>query len=546
MADRTELDALRLLAWSIAGDPLDVVLAAPGARSGTDGRTVWVAPGDDPHDVVVVQAALARAGSLDHGLLRNLVGRPKVAQRYLALEAPRALGDVKASLPGAAVMRFASERTADPGGSLEEAKRNRGIGEAPAAFGALRPTWRRPARRETDRADHEQSPQEEHDDDALADDEDTSEERTSDAPTAAEPIPLPESLRRLFRRARRVRSEGGDGGVEVASIGATGTRGQLLIGGEVKGPALPPVVDQKGGWLHPEWNHRTGQLRPAWCRVHVFESSDEAPPRQLHVDLRARRALARAGLLREPKHRQPTGNDIDVDAVVTSVVERRLGVRVTDDLYVGDALRRRGLATLVLLDLSGSSSEQDEDLRVHERQVDAAASILSALHRHGARYAAYGFRSYGRGSVQMTELASFAERSEVPMAERLRRLQPAGFTRTGAAVRHATHILATMGLEHHRLLIVISDGHAYDDGYEGDYADADTSEALAEARRSGVATLCLSTAVRSGALVPEAFATSTSAAGPIEHLVPALGRLVARALGDVDRRRRLSANPTKE
>ena len=43
-----------------------------------------------------------------------------------------------------------------------------------------------------------------------------------------------------------------------------------------------------------------------------------------------------------------------------------------------------------------------------------------------------------------------------------------------------------------RLLVVLSDGLPYDDGYEGRYAEADAHKALEELRMDGVACLCLS------------------------------------------------------
>ena len=43
-----------------------------------------------------------------------------------------------------------------------------------------------------------------------------------------------------------------------------------------------------------------------------------------------------------------------------------------------------------------------------------------------------------------------------------------------------------------RLLVVLSDGFPYDDGYEGRYAEADARKALEELRTDGVACLCLS------------------------------------------------------
>ena len=68
----------------------------------------------------------------------------------------------------------------------------------------------------------------------------------------------------------------------------------------------------------------------------------------------------------------------------------------------------------------------------------------------------------------------------------------AAYTRMGAAIRHGSSVLEEQGGTVRRLLVVLSDGFAYDHSYEGDYAEADARRALAEARRRGTACLCLS------------------------------------------------------
>ena len=74
---------------------------------------------------------------------------------------------------------------------------------------------------------------------------------------------------------------------------------------------------------------------------------------------------------------------------------------------------------------------------------------------------------------------------------RLNQIQPAGYTRLGAAIRGAAAILKTQAGTPHRLLLVLSDGAPYDHGYEGHYAEADTRKALEEVRCDGIAVLCL-------------------------------------------------------
>jgi nitric oxide reductase activation protein len=70
-------------------------------------------------------------------------------------------------------------------------------------------------------------------------------------------------------------------------------------------------------------------------------------------------------------------------------------------------------------------------------------------------------------------------------------LEPAGMTRMGAAIRHATKLMAHEKNHSHRVIVLLSDGFAYDDEYEGQHAQADTARALAESQAKGIGCVCL-------------------------------------------------------
>jgi nitric oxide reductase activation protein len=125
---------------------------------------------------------------------------------------------------------------------------------------------------------------------------------------------------------------------------------------------------------------------------------------------------------------------------------------------------------------------------------------------------------------------------------RLAGLAPAGYTRLGAAIRHGAHILDRRGGTDRRLLVVLSDGFPYDDGYEGRYAEADARRSLAEARRNGIGCLCLSLGATNDAeTLSRVFGTAAHAAAPqFDDLIPDIGRLFRRALASADLQRRLA------
>jgi nitric oxide reductase activation protein len=191
--------------------------------------------------------------------------------------------------------------------------------------------------------------------------------------------------------------------------------------------------------------------------------------------------------------RQPQGDDLDLDAAVEAYIDTAVGAVHGDDVYLDSRRRRRDLGVLVLLDVSGSAGEPGTAGRsVHEHQRTAAFALTTALHDLGDRVALYAFNSRGRQAVQVVRVKGFDDGVDVQMARRLTGLEPAAYTRLGAAVRHGAAILEGRSGTPRHLLVVLSDGLAYDHGYGDRYGEADARRSLTEARRRGIGCLCLS------------------------------------------------------
>jgi nitric oxide reductase activation protein len=256
-----------------------------------------------------------------------------------------------------------------------------------------------------------------------------------------------------------------------------------------------------------------------------------------------RRPLARLGTGLDRCRRQDAGDDIDVDAVVEARVDALAGAPRDQGLYVDTLRRRRDLAVLVLLDVSGSAAEPGAGGKtVHELQRAAAAMLTSALDGLGDRVALYAFYSHGRSAVHLTRVKGFEDRLDALAMRRLGGLVPGAYTRLGAAIRHGAAMLEGRGGASRRLLVVLSDGLAYDLGYERPYGEADSRRALAETRRRGMGCLCLSVGAGADlASLRRVFGTAAHASitGP-EQLAGVIGPLFRAALGSAELRRRRS------
>ena len=161
-------------------------------------------------------------------------------------------------------------------------------------------------------------------------------------------------------------------------------------------------------------------------------------------------------------------------------------------VYLDSLRRRRDLAVLVLLDVSGSSAETGTfGQTVHEQQRAVATALTVALHELGDRVALYAYQSQGRSAVHMMPVKRFDDTLNALVMRRLGSLAPGAYSRLGAAIRHGASVISEKAGTSRRLLVVLSDGLAYDHGYERVYGAADARRALSEARRRGIGCLCL-------------------------------------------------------
>jgi nitric oxide reductase NorD protein len=543
-----------LLASAIAGRTVAVVLTERRA-CWTDGVTIHLDAtlgADDQLVAVSVQASLIAAGSVDPALMRSL-RRSTHARRYLLLEGHRALAASYDLLPRRAARVLDADiatQTVSAEDSLQVATSRRPLPAPPAVFGVLdaraaeRAAARGPAAPEHQPRHGERTP--------LADvDEDGDQELGPDG--GADPFSSPVGgggflgkwLQRLLKQGR-----GSDGGgppgadtpTHRSRRGAAGRDG-VRSRGAVSDDDVGDDAGADDRWVYPEWDRTRRRYRAGWCTVAEPDVPDVADAAADRPDVHAlRRPLTRLGIGLDRRHRQPQGDDIDVDAAVEARVALRAGSNPTDAVYLDSVRRRRDLAVLVLLDVSGSAGEAGTvGQTVHEQQRTVAAALTYALHELGDRVALYAFQSQGRTSVNVMPVKRFDDGYDVEVWRRLAALVPGAYSRLGAAIRHGTAIMAGAGSAH-RVMVVLSDGLAYDHGYERDYGAADARRALIEARRSGVGCLCLTVGAVTGSdELRRVFGTAAHASVPKpEHLADHIGPLFRAALHNADLRRRVS------
>lgn len=559
-APGNQLQALGMIGCALAGRAVAVAELQPGQPPWTDGQTIFVDPSAQARaklEAVAVQASMIAAGSLDPDVLRSLVRRPRLARRYLAVEAHRALVLNSYLLPGILASvgnRDIASRSDSPAASLKIAEGRVAIDGPAPEFGVIRAAKVLAACSRAAKQQDQEEPRhvprdraatelEELNDDAI-DDSDDPDMFTS--PVGGGGF-IGKWLKKMLSSARKTGSGGAPPGADTPTHRTnSGIRGIHAVA-SLASTSSEHVEDHEAegaNLTYPEWDVTRKSYRPAWCTVREVEPQIKASATHAIDDaIGMRRPLSRLGMGLYRRHRQSQGDDIDIDAAVEARVEVLAGSVPDEAVYLDSLRRQRDLSVLLLLDVSGSAGEPGTVGRtVHEQQRAAVANLTVALNDLGDRVALYAYYSQGRRAVSMVPVKRFDDHLDSRVMKRLNSLEPGAYSRLGAAIRHGSAVLEARGGTSRRLLVVLSDGLAYDHGYERAYGAADARRALIEARRRGTACVCLTigagTDVQSLRRVFGSTAHATIARP--DQLAGVIGPLFRSALRSAEVRRRVS------
>jgi nitric oxide reductase NorD protein len=294
-------------------------------------------------------------------------------------------------------------------------------------------------------------------------------------------------------------------------------------------------------FLYDEWNFHRQSYLAAWCRVyeHRLRGDDfgfigGVRSRHAALEKEVRRRFGSIKPLSWQRVRRTSdGDELDLDGVIETVIDRRTGHDADSHLYIRRDRARRDVSAAFLVDMSASTDfplpdpaatkvapadafpgqPPDSGLylyggqeeypaarpppkrRVIDVAKDALALMCEALQRLGDNNAIYGFSGDGRHNVEFHVAKDFADKLSARTWAALGAMQPRRSTRMGAAIRHAVTKLSRepAGL---KVLIVVSDGYPEDHDYGPDRTDReygiqDTARALQEAERAGIVDFCI-------------------------------------------------------
>jgi nitric oxide reductase activation protein len=563
------VDLFSFLASAIAGRKMSVHKSIKDDDLAfSDGQSIIVPPRFCEADLwlhVAAQAALVAAGSLAPDMLRQLVGRKLRVQRYVYLEVLRA-GQVFASqLPWAFTARLAPKLTDSAQASLTFAASEQPLPETPDFFGTIRPLMAlsRAVREEGFSAltpKQQQGKMKKTDVKEFEEDEET--ETSFFLKLFQNPFssgnPLSDMLNNLLgagvsKGKQESKSEGAGAEMPVGRVERSLRRGVNAVLANL--PFDLPEIDhetERQALVYPEWDIFNKTYHRNWVFLEEVDAWRQDGMQDLQDVLKPasrafRQQLANLGLDYEMHRRQSEGADLDEGALIDCAIDLRTGhTPASTNIYRTGRRTRRDLAVAIVLDISGSTGGYNEPGNsIFHKHLLLAYQLAATLTTLGDTVALFGFHSWGRKLVRAVSLKSYDEPWSLRVAARMAMLEPVGYTRTGAAIRHGARLLRTGVRLPNRLLILITDGIVYDQDYEHKYAESDARKALEEAKAAGTACVCLS--VGSGtdtSKLKEVFgAANILAVDEVSQVTGRIREMCRKALAGVSRRQLRNSGP---
>jgi nitric oxide reductase NorD protein len=294
-----------------------------------------------------------------------------------------------------------------------------------------------------------------------------------------------------------------------------------------------PVANHNNmSFLYHEWNFRSKDYKPDWCRV-IEKDADIGD-----FDYYEKVLSDHASLIKETKkkfeflkpealkkeRRLEDGDDIDLDRLVDFFADKLAGYTPEVDFYSKRNKSKRDVSVALLLDMSASTDEIIEGninavtdynqysgdpstyfrwlasrdssknvnsfKRIIDIEKESTIVLSEALESIGDSYGLFGFSGYGKDNVEFFIIKDIDEPINDEVKKKIAGIQPVRSTRMGPAIRHTINKLDSMNSKV-KIMILISDGRPQDHEYgkertEKEYAIRDTRQALLEAKHKGI------------------------------------------------------------
>ncbi|MBN1809446.1 MAG: hypothetical protein JW909_10300 [Planctomycetes bacterium] len=257
----------------------------------------------------------------------------------------------------------------------------------------------------------------------------------------------------------------------------------------------------EAAFVYDEWSQAENDYYRDYCLVREQVPSAEHPAMPVDDETAEQsRHVRRLLEMIKPsvatrEKRLEDGDIINHAMLVDYLVQKRKEPSPKVNFYEKSLVNRRDVATLVLMDISGSTRSETTGRKVIDIEKRSAFVLGEGLAGLGDRFSICGFSGSGRDNCIYMIYKDFSDSWNSGTRTRLMSARPMSSTRIGPALRHSGYRLSKIDARH-RLIILITDGLPMDTGYDPNtrYAQHDVRMACEENLHQYVHTFGICTA----------------------------------------------------
>jgi nitric oxide reductase NorD protein len=260
-----------------------------------------------------------------------------------------------------------------------------------------------------------------------------------------------------------------------------------------------------------EWDFDKRKYKENYCKVY--------PKTQLKTDanyykntisknsstlINLRKILTNLNNKMQQQKRQTQGEEFDIDAITDLYVDVHSRKTPSDKIYLSNRKKEKDLSILILLDISLSSDSYAAGNRVIDVEKEVSILFGEILNEFNIDFSIDSFYSKTRNFSTYLTVKDFDENWSTAK-HKIGAIEPSGYTRIGAALRHAGARLDTRSTKN-KWIILISDGKPNDyDKYEGKYGINDVKQALRELNQRNINSYALAIEAQAKYYLPQMF-----------------------------------------
>lgn len=262
---------------------------------------------------------------------------------------------------------------------------------------------------------------------------------------------------------------------------------------------------------YPEWDYVHKKYKENFCRVFPKKQIEVNPEyyqntikEHQSILLGMRKTLVSINNKRIQQRKQTDGSEFDLDAIIDLYTDVRCNTTPSEKIYLSTRKKEKDLAILLLLDNSLSSDGYVAGNRVLDIEKKVSILFGEILNEFQVSFSISGFYSKTRNHLHYITQKGFNEKWDTSK-NKVGAIEPCGYTRIGAALRHAGYELKQQEAKN-KWLILLSDGKPNDyDKYEGKHGINDTKQALRELKQNNINSFAMAIEAEARYYLPQMF-----------------------------------------